>query len=152
MQNEYVNYFDFAECFAEILDMGHIIEEFEDDPKTGDKKTMYRISPLGSAVVSQLQSGLLRSIRERSLKSALKLLSFKKRGASMKCTTSECEDGKFAFECTITEMNKEILHIRLVDDASSRIERMKKNFDDHPDAIYKGILALLAGEVDYLFN
>lgn len=152
VQNEYVNYFDFAECFAEILDMGHIIEEFSEDEKTGEKKTMYRISPLGSAVVSQLQSGLLRSIRERSLKSALKLLSFKKRGASMKCTTSECPDGKFAIECVITEMDKEILHVKLVDDASSRIESMKRNFEDHPDAIYKGIMALLAGEVDYLFN
>ncbi|MBR5538893.1 MAG: DUF4364 family protein, partial [Clostridia bacterium] len=71
VQNEYVNYFDFAECFAEILDMGHIIEEIEEDETTGEQKTLYRISPLGSAVVSQLQSGLLRSIRERSLKSAL---------------------------------------------------------------------------------
>lgn len=152
VQNEYVNYFDFAECFAEILDMGHIIEEFETDPKTGEKQTLYRISPLGSAVVSQLQSSLLRSIRESSLKSAMRLLSFKKRGAQVHCTTSEQEDGRFAIECVITEMNKEILHISLVDDSSARIERMKANFEERPDGIYKGIMALLAGEVDYLLN
>ncbi|MBQ4151088.1 MAG: DUF4364 family protein [Clostridia bacterium] len=152
VQNEYVNYFDFAECFAEILDMGHIIEEFEDDPRTGEKKTLYRISPLGSAVVDQLQSNLLRSIRETSLKSAMKLLSFKKRGAQVHCKTVEQDDGKIAIECVITEMDKEILHINLVDDSSARIERMKANFEDHPDVIYKGIMALLAGEVDYLFN
>lgn len=152
VQNEYVNYFDFAECFAEILDMGHIVEEFEEDPQTGEKKTMYRISPLGTAVVSQLQSGLLRSIRERSLKSAMRLLSFKKRGAQVHCTTSEQEDGRFAIECVITEMDKEILHISLVDDSAARIERMKANFEERPDGIYKGIMALLAGEVDYLLN
>ena len=133
VQDEYVNYFDFAECFAEILDMGHVVEEIGVDEKTGEKVTRYRISPLGSAVVSQLQSGLLRSIRERSLKSALKLLSFKKRGAEISCRTSELDDGKFAIECVITEMGKEILHINLVDDSSQRIERMKANFEDRPD-------------------
>lgn len=152
VQDEYVNYFDFAECFAEILDMGHVVEEIGVDEKTGEKVTRYRISPLGSAVVSQLQSGLLRSIRERSLKSALKLLSFKKRGAEISCRTSELDDGKFAIECVITEMGREILHINLVDDSSQRIERMKANFEDRPDGIYKGIMALLAGEVDYLLN
>ena len=152
VQNEYVNYFDFAECFAEILDMGHIIEEYEDDPNTGEKKTLYRISPLGSAVVSQLQSGLLRSIRETGLKSAMRLLSFKKSGAEVRCTTSETDDGKAMIECVITEMDKEILHINLVDDSAARIERMKENFEDRPDVIYKGIMALLAGEVDYLLN
>ena len=146
VQNEYVNYFDFAECFAEILDMGHIIEE------VGADGTLYRISPLGSAVVSQLQSNLLRSIRENSLKSALKLLSFRKRGAKVKCRTAQRDDGKYEIECVITEMDKEILHIQLVDDSEIRIERMKANFEDRPDVIYKGIMALLAGEVDYLLN
>lgn len=152
VQNEYVNYFDFAECFAEILDMGHIIEEHSVDEKTGEKQTLYRISPLGSAVVSQLQSGLLRSIRETSLKSAMRLLSFKKRGAQMHCNVEQREDGKFEIECVITEMGQEILHLNLVDDSLSRIERMKANFIDRPDGIYKGIMALLAGEVDYLLN
>lgn len=152
VQDEYVNYFDFAECFAEILDMGHVVEEISTDEKTGEKVTRYRISSLGSAVVCQLQSGLLRSIRERSLKSALKLLSFKKRGAQVSCHTSELDDGKYAIECVITEMGKEILHINLVDDSAQRVERMKANFEDRPDTIYKGIMALLAGEVDYLLN
>lgn len=152
VQNEYVNYFDFAECFAEILDMGHINEEFAEDVMTGDKKTLYRISALGSAVVDQLQGNLLRSIRETSLKSAMKLLSFKKRGAEVHCRTYEGEDGKSAIECIITEMDKEILRLNLSDDSSARIERMKANFEDRPDVIYKGIMALLAGEVDYLLN
>ena len=151
VQNEYVNYFDFAECFAEILDMGHITEEIEDG-KGGEKITLYRISELGSAVVGQLQGNLLRSIRETSLKSAMKLLSFKKRGAEVFCKTYEREDGKVAIECVITEMDKEILHLNLVDDSSARIEKMKANFEDHPDVIYKGIMALLAGEVDYLLD
>ncbi len=152
VQNEFVNYFDFAECFAEILDMEHIIEEQQINPQTGEKQTLYRISPLGSAVVSQLQSGLLRSIRETSLKSAMRLLSFKKRGAETHCSMSECEDGKFALDCFITEMDQETLHIRLVDDSSARVEQMKANFEERPDVIYKGIMALLAGEVDYLLN
>ncbi|MBQ9427945.1 MAG: DUF4364 family protein [Clostridia bacterium] len=151
-QNEYVNYFDFAECFAELLDMGHIVEEVTTDPKTHEESTCYRISELGSDIVSQLQSNLLRSIREQSLKSALRLLSFRKRGAKVSCKTTEQDDGKYSIECTITEMDKEILHIHLVDDSRSRVERMRENFEDRPDVIYKGVMALLAGEVDYLLN
>ena len=52
----------------------------------------------------------------------------------------------------ITEMDREILHIQLVDDSAVRIERMKANFEERPDVIYKGMMALLAGEVDYLLN
>ena len=39
-----------------------------------------------------------------------------------------------------------------LDDSAQRVERMKANFEDRPDTIYKGIMALLAGEVDYLLN
>lgn len=151
-QNEYVNYFDFAECFAELLDMGHIVEEVTVDPKTHEEQTCYRISELGADIVSQLQSNLLRSIREQSLKSALRLLSFRKRGAKVTCKTTEQDDGKYSIECTITEMDREVLHIHLVDDSRSRVERMRENFEDRPDVIYKGVMALLAGEVDYLLN
>ncbi len=144
VQNDFVGYFDFAECFAELLDAGHIIEELVDDTP------YYSISQTGSVVASQLQSNLLSSIREKSLKSALRLLSFKKRGASLSCEAEAHPDGKYSLHCKISEKNSDIMALTVTLDSPARIEKMKTTFEERPEVVYRGILALLNGDVDYL--
>jgi hypothetical protein len=39
----------------------------------------------------------------------------------------------------------------IVVDSLERAERMKDNFYERPEALYKGVLALLSGNVNYLF-
>lgn len=146
VQNEFVGYFDFAECFAELLDAGHITET------SIDGTSYYSISPTGSHVASQLQSSLLAPIREKSLKSALRLLSFQKRGAKLKCESDLCPDGKYKLHCSITENDRAIIDISVLIDSEPQLRIMEKNFEERPEVIYRGIMALLAGEVDYLLG
>lgn len=147
VQDEFVGYFDFAECFAELLDAGHIKEEI----KNGI--AMYCITDMGSQVAAQLQSSILAPIREKSLKSALRILSFQKSKAEIKCSVDLREDGKYDFRCSIVE-NKTVptMELHLVVDSAERAEKMKLNFLDKPEVVYKGILAMVACEVDYLFD
>lgn len=146
MQNEFVGYFDFAECFAELLDAGHIVET------NVNGVSHYSISPMGSHVASQLQSNLLAPIRERSLKSALRLLSFQKRGAKLKCETEACAEGQYRLRCMIVEGDRPTLDLSVMLNSWPQLETMKKNFEERPEVIYRGIMALLAGEVDYLLS
>ena len=146
MQNEFVGYFDFAECFAELLDAVHIIET------NVDGVSHYAISPTGSHVASQLQSSLLAPIREKSLKSALRLLSFQKRGAKLKCESEECADGKYKLHCLITEEEEPIFDLSVVINSETQLDIMKKIFEERPEVIYRGVMALLSGEVDYLLS
>lgn len=144
VQNDFVGYFDFAECFAELLDAGHIIEE------EIDGTPYYSISQIGSHVASQLQSSILSSIREKSLKSAMRLLSFKKCGAKLSCEAEAHADGKYSLHCKITEKERDLLDLTVSVDSLQRIEKMKATFDERPEVVYRGVLALLSGDVDYL--
>ena len=44
------------------------------------------------------------------------------------------------------------MDVTVATDSKLRAEKMKKNFLERPEVIFKGVTALLAGEVDYLFS
>ena len=94
--------------------------------------------------------GKIAEIREKSLKSALRLLSFKKRGSISKCSISKLPDGKFIFSCKVVEEHKDILDLNLVVDNKKMLDKMMYNFDERPETVYKGLISVLTGEINYL--
>ena len=100
----------------------------------------------------ELKSDLLPSILDRSLSAALRYLNFKKRGIEARCRIEPTEDGRYAVNCTFTERKVCIFSQTIVVDTLNRAERMKQNFYERPEAIYRGVLALMAGNVNYLFD
>ena len=146
VQDVVVGYFDFVECFGELLDTGNIAEIKKDN------SDMYIITEQGKQVSDNLEGNLLGIIRDKSLKSALRLLSFKKRGSEIKCSSSQRDDGRYTFVCSIVDQHEETLHLELIVDNKIELEKMKYNFSDKPEICYRGILALLSGEVNYLLE
>lgn len=146
VQDGVVGYFDFAECFAELLETGNIAEE------TRDGTCLYRITEQGIRVAENLQSKLLVTIREKSLKSAMRLLSFRKRGSKVSCSSEDLGDGTYQFHCSITEEGRTAMELSLHVDTPQLLSLMKYNFNDRPEVIYRGILAILSGEVNYLID
>ncbi len=143
--DDFVGYFDFAECFTELLAAGHLIEI-----KDGET-VRYTVSPTGRTVASQLQNSIMLPIREKAFKTALHILSFKRRNAKLSCSVTE-EEEKYLVRCTITENDRVTMDVTVATDSKIRAEKMKKNFLERPEVIFKGVTALLAGEVDYLFS
>ena len=74
IQDGYVNYFDFAICFAELLENGQILEQ----KRKEDSHPVYVITPAGEEAVSNVQMKLFTTVREKALRSALRLLAFYK--------------------------------------------------------------------------
>lgn len=146
VQDGVVGYFDFAECFAELLDTGNVAEI---KVKNTD---MYIITDRGIQVADSLESRLLGMLKEKSLKSALRLLDFKKRGSEIRCSYEPTDDGRYRFNCYIKESGVELLSLSIYLDTQAQAEKMKYNFDDRPETVYRGILALLSGEVNYLID
>ena len=146
MQTDYVMYLDFAEAFGEMLD-GGLVEKL-----TVDGEELYVATERGRCVARELKSDLLPSILDRALSAALRYLNFKKRGIIATCSVEKTEDGRFAVICHFIEQKNEIFSQRIVVDTLNRAERMKKNFDERPEAIYRGTLALMSGNVNYLFD
>ena len=146
VQDGVVSYFDFAESFAELLDTGNIAES-----KSGGIE-YYTITEQGKNVADNLESNILTTIRDKSLKNALRLLSFKKRGSHIKCTGGENDDKSYFINCLIRENDDDMLNLKLRLDTNQQFETMKANFYDKPEIVYRGILALLSGEVNYLLE
>ena len=146
LENGYVGYFDFAECFGELNEAGHIISA------EALGKTYYAISDLGRTIASELQGGLLASIREKSLKSALRIISFKKKNATLSADVSEIENKKYNVRCRISEPIGDIFDVSLVTDTKEKAEQIKNNFLEKPEEVYRGLVAVLTGQVDYYLN
>ena len=146
MQTDYVMYLDFAEAFTEMLD-GELILGVETEGET-----LYTVTEKGKMVARELKSDLLPSILDRSLSAALRYLSFKKRGIEAKCVIESTEDGRYSVTCSFLEKKICIFSQSVVVDTKNRAERMRENFYERPEAIYRGVLALMAGNVNYLFD
>jgi hypothetical protein len=139
-----------VECFAELLETGNIAELKRENPEEGEE--LYEITPQGIHVADNLNSRILSSIREKSLKSALRFLSFRERGAKIKFDFQTMAGGRFEANCIITEKDEELLNVKLTLESSNQLERIRHNFYEKPEVVYKGILAVLTGEVNYLIE
>ena len=60
--------------------------------------------------------------------------------------------GGYLVTCSFTEKGLPIFSQSLVVDTENRAERMRNNFYERPEAIYRGVVALMAGNVNYLFD
>lgn len=146
IQDGIVGYFDFQECFAELLDAGNA-EEIRIDGES-----YYAITPRGIHVADNLDSHNLNLIKESSLKSAMRMLSFKRRGDEIKCTTEELPGDRYMINCIVIENREELLNVKVLLESKNQLDRIKSNFNDKPEVVYRGILALLSGEVNYLID
>lgn len=144
VQDEFVNQFDFMDCICELVEAGAV------DKITIGERNLYNITHDGVIAARTLQSTLLPQIREKSFRSAIQLLSFKRRGSKASSRIEETEDGRFRLICTISDAGGAYMETSFVFDVLRQAERMKYNFDDNAEFIYRGMLGLFSGDVNYL--
>lgn len=144
VQDEFVNQFDFMDCFYELCETG-AIQKFD---KEG--KEYYTITAEGKSAAETLQSDIQRTIRERALRSALRLLSFQARGTVSKSTVAPTDTGKYRLECECRDSGGVFMQTSVTVDTKRQAELMKYNFDDKAELVYRGLLSLLSGDMNYL--
>ena len=148
MQTDYIMYLDFAVAFHEMLDGGLITE----DGVNENGEPLYSVTHKGAMVAEQLKSDLLPSILDRSLTCALRYLDFKRRGITVDCTSQRLGDQTLDVTFLVKEKDKILMQTTVNVDSEYRSKQMRENFRERPDVIYRGILALLTGNVNYLFD
>ena len=147
MQTDYVTYLDFAECFYELCDLDLIRREDDED---GTEK--YIVSDKGRCVARELRGAVTPGILNDSLGKALVYLDFKKRGIVPSCNIKEASRGRIYITCKLTEKDEVIFEQTLMVDTYERAKMIQANFYDRPQVIYKGVVALMCGQVNYLFE
>ena len=147
MQTDFIMYLDFAEAFHKMMDDGLIERKGDED---GDDA--YVITERGRVVAESLAGDILSSILEKSLAAALRYLDFKKRNIKVSSRVEKRDDGRYNVVCIIKENNQTIMQNTVVVDTINRAQRMEDNFRDHPEVVYKGVMALLSGNINFIFN
>lgn len=147
VQDGFITSFDFIEAFDELVEKENLTKEI-----INEDSQIITITEKGKHIADTLNGKLLSSVREKALKSALRLLSFKKRGTKITSDITQLPHGKYEFKCSIKDNSGDLMELRVTLDNPKQLDRTMYNFDSKPEFIYKGILALLAGEADYLLD
>ncbi|MBE6541814.1 MAG: DUF4364 family protein [Ruminococcaceae bacterium] len=158
IRDGFVDYFDFVTYFHELLEAGHISrlsKESEDEntpPPPHDLDT-YTVTETGRMIAKGLADDLLlAAVREKSYISAMRHLSLEKRGAIVNHDIEQVGDGSYIFHCSIKDRDGLAFDLDLRADSFMQVSRMRMNFEDKPDVVYRGIVALVTGNVNYLFD
>lgn len=148
MRTDYVMYLDFAEAFPQLLDAQLI----EVSGKNEQDEPLYVITHRGCLVAEELKSDLFQSVLDKSLACALQYLDFKARGVSVTCSSERQADTTFNVTVTLREKEKILLCATINTDSEYHAQQMKEHFHEHPDIVYRGLTALMTGQVDYLYK
>ena len=151
IRDGFVDYFEFVSNFHELCENGHIAKVNAPEDTGSDEREMYQISDTGRKIAEELSDNMLNSeAREKAYISALRYLSFEKRGTKVSHEIETAGDGSYIFKCSMTDCDGKVFSMELKADSYYQIEKMRKNFEDRPDIIYRGILSLLSGGAEYL--
>jgi hypothetical protein len=83
---------------------------------------------------------------------ALRYLDFSRRGTKATCRITPNPAGGFDVTCALTEQEITLLSITLWADTRARADLMEAQFRRSPENIYRAALALMSGQVNYLFD
>lgn len=148
MRTDYVLYLDFAEAFNELIEQ----ELIRAETVNADGDPEYAVTPRGRLVAEQLHSDILQRLLDEALTGALRYLDFKKRGVIASARIERRADGQYDLFCELTEKKVVLLSIRMALDSMDRAVRMRNEFMSKPDTVYRSEMALLSGNLNYLFN
>ena len=137
------------EFVGELVDGGHLIEVKKDE-ETGE--SLYVVTSTGKIIAHELSDTIVSSIKETSYRSAIRHLSFQKRGAQLDCYSRLQENGKYMVHCEITEHGRIVLDINVEVDTKFEADKMLFNFRRRPEIVFRGTLALVSGETNYIFE
>ncbi len=136
--------FDYDECISQLVLSEHII------PDTVEDKTYYIISKKGRTIASELYDSIDESFRERSLRSAIRHISFSDGGREISADITEGDDKRYHVALTAHDRFGEVLSLNVAVNSRAEAEAIKQGYEAKPDAVYRGIMFSLTGRFDYI--
>ena len=138
-ENALVNYFELSTAVSDLIRLGHL--NMSEDTET------LKITESGIESANNFENSLPFSVKEKAVKSGVKFLARKKRDTENKVEIEKCENSyKLSVKMKLDRENDLLdLSLTLFDRAQADV--MKKHFLNDPELFYKGVLALLTGDI-----
>ncbi len=133
------NYFEVNGAISELVNGGQVTSEIAD----GDE--VISITSKSKLDVARIERSLPKSIREKAVKSALKILTRDRIKKESKVDIQKLEHG-YHVTFTILDVETELLKITLYVADERQIEIVKENFFNNAVGIYSNILSSLTVE------
>lgn len=138
---EMANFFEAEAAIDELIRQHHLVEENDE----------LVLTETGKQVATTLSSRIPFTLREQSIKAALRLLLRKQRERDNTVKVERREHGRDVI-CTIHEADQALMSvsIRVADDLQANL--IKENFMDNPTLLYQSVIALLTGKSRVSFD
>lgn len=141
-----INYFDFTEEFAFLLENGALEEMQREDGTKG-----YALSKKGKMIIDNTEHDLVEEVKSRAMRSVMKYMLYERNGCRVESTIAE-EGNGWRLNCSISNDERDLINVNLYSDDLTYLERLKFNFEQRETSVVKGIIALLTGDADYLLR
>ena len=148
-QESIAGYFECGDCFTELIEAGHLVDSGTPDERG---EVTYSVSESGKQIEMALSDQISSSIKEASYRSAIRYLSFEKRGAIINCHKTPIDGVRFSVHCEIIEKGRRVLEINIDVDTEKEADTMLLNFRRRPEVVFQGTMALVSGERNYIFE
>lgn len=144
IQDGFVTYYDFAICFAELLEAKQINEIKGNEIK-------YVISDDGRLAIESYEDSIYASVREKALRSAMRLLASNRDGSRIISRIEPNGEG-YDFIGEISNKTRTLYYTKVYVAELDYAKRLKENFEERAEIIYKGSLSLLSGDINFIFE
>ena len=138
-ENSLANYFEINQAVSDLVRAGSL----EEAAQEGD--TVYRVTDQGRSTAQTLEVNLPRSVREKAVNAAIRLLTRAKREQENRIDIEKLENG-YHVTFTIYDSTDELLKLTIFVADSMQVETVRKNFLNDPVKLYSNIIASLTVE------
>lgn len=133
LQEQLVNYFEFADALADV-EKQHLVAI--------DEESQYSITKKGSTVADTLALDLPRTVRESAIRAVMQIQSWRHKAAMNRARVEE-EDGEYTVWCAIGDLGSDVFRLQLAMPDMLTAETIKNNFTAHGSEIYSKIMDML---------
>lgn len=133
LQEQLVNYFEFADALADVEKQQLV---------TLDTEGQYSITEKGSTVADTLALDLPRTVRESAIRAVMQIQSWRHKAAMNRARVEE-EDGEYTVWCAIGDLGSDVFRLQLAMPDKLTAETIKNNFTAHGSEIYSKVMDML---------
>lgn len=139
-QEEIADYFDIIEAIGKLVNSGCIFID------TDSKDENLVITELGNESAEALENTLSMLVRKRAATAAIRTLYRQKIEHDNRASVKKHEDGSYYVTCEVLDGDKVLLSQEVRCSDIYQAERIKDQFMENPELIYRSTLAVLIGD------